>query len=133
LSYYTLLLCFCSVSSSGVFVCILERPLECPFCEFEALGVFWRCIIELVWKVEAFFGGGGFGWGLRRPWLREKDENFVEFQGKPLPAATHGGTGGVRGRSRRFRCSSRLVRLSLPLRGQALSLPFRTLTSCGLF
>jgi len=57
----------------------------------------------------------------------------VEFRRKPLPAATHGGTGGGRGRSRRFRCSTRLARLSLPLGGQALSLPLRTLILCGLF
>jgi len=51
----------------GVFVFHFGEAFGCPFGEFEALGVFWHCIIELVGKGEVFFGGGGFGWGLRRP------------------------------------------------------------------
>lgn len=102
--------------------------LDTPFAEFEFLGL-------------QFSVGGAksrsfsfYEWGLRGPWLIEKvEETFVNCQEKPLPAATQGGTGGVRRRCRRFRSYSTLARMSLPLVGPGLSLPLKTLTPWSLF
>ena len=134
--HYTRFPCFLCSSSSGYWVplfCIFERLFGVPICWIWV----WEVVLALHYRVvEGSWGiywWGGFEWGLRGPWLIEKEETFVNCQEKPLPAATQGGTGGGRGRSRRFRSFSRLARLSLPLQGQALSLPMRTLTSCSLF